>query len=294
MTTIAGAGEAALLDLIKPYLTTKGIAISAGEDDAAALEDHGAYTVASSDMAVEGVHFDLSWMSPEDAGWRALALALGDLAAKGATPRWSLTSIAVPKTWSTDNFVGLFRGIHELAQKMHLRIVGGDMSAIEGPAVLSITVTGSAAHEPLPRSAAKPGWVVAVTGPLGAAATALRQRKVLRFEPRLEVGKRLNELGLCCGDISDGLVREMEKFKTMSGAGCLLRALDVPVAAGATWQDALTSGEEAELVCTGPEAVIRRAGLKAVGVMTAERDVIVTGAEGVPVEIPLRGYDHFA
>jgi thiamine-monophosphate kinase len=294
MTTIAGVGEAGLLGLIAPFLTTKGIAISAGEDDAAAWDDHGAFTVASTDMAVEGVHFDLSWMSAEDAGWRALALALGDLAAKGATPKWSLMSIAVPRNWSTEAFVGLFRGIDQLARKTHLMIVGGDMSAIDGPAVLCITVAGSAAHKPLPRSAAKPGWAVAVTGPLGAAALALRGRHVLRLEPRLQEGKRLNELGLCCGDISDGLVREMEKFLAMSGAGCLLRAPDVPVAEGATWQDALTSGEEAELVCTGPEALIRKAGLKPVGVMTAERQVVVIGEEDVPVQVPLRGYDHFA
>jgi len=87
----------------------EGFEIPAGEDDTAVWSDHGSYTVASCDMAVEGVHFDLSWMPAEDAGWRALALALGDLAAKGATPAWALTSIAVPKTWQVENFVGLYK-----------------------------------------------------------------------------------------------------------------------------------------------------------------------------------------
>ena len=284
MTTIGGTGELELLALIKKFLGAE-----AGGDDAAVLADMGPFTIASTDMAVEGVHFDLGWMTAEDAGWRALALALGDLAAKGASPTWALTSVAVPRSWKVDDFVGLFAGMHALAAKVGMAIEGGDMSAIDGPAVLSLTVAGHASARPLPRSAAKPGWSVAVTGPLGGAALALRQRRALRLEPLLEQGKRLNGLGLCCGDISDGLVREMEKFAEMSGCGCDLRALDVPVAGGASLEDALTSGEEVELVCVGPEDVVRSAGLTTVGVLTRERAVNLEGAE-----IAGRGYDHFA
>jgi thiamine-monophosphate kinase len=289
VTTISGRGELDLISLIKPYLAPE-----AGGDDAAAWRDGSVTRVASTDMAVEGIHFDLSWMQAEDAGWRALALALGDLAAKGATPEWSLTSVAVPKLWSVEHFVGLFRGMHALASKTGAKIIGGDMSAIDGPAVLSITVVGSAQHEPLPRSAARPGWVVAVSGPLGAAAVALRKQQVLRLEPRLEEGKRLNELGLCCGDISDGLITEMDKFLFMSRCGCVLRAAEIPVADGATWQEAIASGEEAELVCVGPDELIRKAGLKPIGVLTSDAEVKVLGADQLPVQLELRGYDHFA
>jgi thiamine-monophosphate kinase len=294
VTTIAGLGESRLLELITPYLTTQGVAIAAGEDDAAALEGDDAFTVLSTDMSVEGVHFDLSWMRPEDAGWRALALALGDLAAKGAAPEWALISVAVPGTWRVDDFVGLFKGFRELAGKVHLMILGGDMSAIEGPAVISVTVSGSTEARPIPRSEARPGWSVAVTGPLGQAALALKQRRALRLEPLLAEGKRLNGLGLCCGDISDGLIREMEKFAAMSRAGCRLRAQDVPVVEGSTWQEALASGEEAELVCAGPEELIRKAGLKPIGVLTTEREVTVTDADGTPLQLSLHGHDHFA
>jgi len=284
VTTIGGAGELRLLELIKEYLGAQ-----AGGDDAAVLAETGPFTVASTDMAVEGVHFDLGWMTAEDAGWRALALALGDLAAKGASPTWALASVAVPRSWKVDDFVELFAGMHALAAKVGMAIEGGDMSAIDGPAVLSVTVAGHASTRPLPRSAAQAGWSVAVTGPLGGAALALRQRRALRIEPLLEEGKRLNELGLCCGDISDGLVREMEKFAEMSRCGCELRALDVPVAGGASLEEALTSGEEVQLVCVGREDVVRRAGLTAVGVLTRDRVVNVVGAE-----IARRGYDHFA
>ena len=284
MTTIGGTGELQLLGLIKKFLGAE-----AGGDDAAVLAEMGPFTIASTDIAVEGVHFDLGWMTAEDAGWRALALALGDLAAKGASPTWALTSVAVPRSWKVDDFVGLFAGMHALAAKVGMAIEGGDMSAIDGPAVLSLTVAGHASARPLPRSAAKPGWSVAVTGPLGGAALALRQRRALRLEPLLEQGKRLNGLGLCCGDISDGLVREMEKFAEMSGCGCDLRALDVPVAGGASLEDALTSGEEVELVCVGPDDVVRGARLTTVGVLTGESAVKLEGAQ-----VARRGYDHFA
>jgi thiamine-monophosphate kinase len=245
-------------------------------------------------MFVEGVHFDLGWMTAGDAGWRSLALALGDLAAKGAAPQWSLTAVAVPRAWSVDDFVGLFQGMDALARQTGLRIVGGDMSAIDGPAVLSIAVVGRARTRPVPRSEARPGWAVAVTGPLGSSVVALREHRARRIEPMLAEGRRLNEAGLCCGDISDGLVREMQKFAAMSGSGCQLQAADVPVAEKATWEEALVSGEEAHLVCAGPEDVVRLAGLRRVGVLTADPAVKVTGPDGTPVRIDLRGYDHFA
>jgi thiamine-monophosphate kinase len=286
---VEGLGEFGLLERIKPYLSAH-----AGQDDAAVLEDATGFIVASCDMFVEGVHFDLDWMRAEDAGWRSLALALGDLAAKGATPWWALTSIALPNQWAVESLTGLYAGIAELAQQTKLLIAGGDMSSTDGPAVLSITVVGRAARRPVARSEARPGWAVAVTGPLGASAAALRQRRAIRLVPLLDEGRRLNEAGLCCGDISDGLLREMDKFVAFSGCGSVIRASEVPVADGATLEEALTSGEEAELVCVGPEELIRAAGLRPFGFLTDDESVQVLGAGGKPMQLELTGYDHFA
>jgi thiamine-monophosphate kinase len=286
---VAGLGEFGLLERIRPYLAEQS-----GKDDAAILEDGSGFTVASCDMFVEGVHFDLSWMSAEDAGWRSIALALGDLAAKGATPAWALTSIALPRSWRVEDLDGLYSGMHALAENVNLSIVGGDMSSIDGPAVLSITVAGRTDSRPLARSDARPGWSVAVTGPLGGAAVALRERRALRLQPLIAEGRRLNEAGLCCGDISDGLVREMDKFVAFSGAGCIIRAAEVPVADGATLDEALTSGEEAELVCVGPEDVIRGAGLRPFGYLTDDSSIQLLSAGGTPMQLDVTGYDHFA
>lgn len=285
MTAVGGTGESGLLERIKPYLSPH-----AGGDDAAVLEPRAGFEVVSTDMSVEGVHFDLAWMAAEDAGWRGLALALGDLAAKGAAPAWALVSVAVPRAWRIEDFTALFAGMHELAAKVGMAVEGGDMSATAGPAVISITVGGYARHRPLPRSAAKPGWSVAVSGPLGGSAVALREHRALRLEPLIAEGQRLNAAGLCCGDVSDGLLREMQKFAEMSGAGCDLRAADVPLAKGASLEEALTSGEEVELVCVGPDDSIRRERLHVVGTLRDDARVMVDGA---PVE-HVRGYDHFA
>jgi len=282
--SVQGIGELGLLERIKPYLAS-----TAGVDDAAVIADATGFVVASTDMFVEGVHFDFDWMTAEDAGWRSLALALGDLAAKGAQPLWSLAAVAMPKHWTVGHLTGLYSGMAELAQRFGLQLVGGDMSATSGPAVLTLTVVGHTTTAPLARAEAQPGWAVAVTGPLGAAAVALRERRALRLIPRIEEGRRLNELGVCSGDISDGLVREMEKFAAMSGCGCTLHAYRVRRAEGASVEDAMTSGEEAELVSVGPREVIDRAGLQVVGELTAGGRVEVIGAE-----LTRTGYDHFA
>jgi thiamine-monophosphate kinase len=286
---VQGTGELELLHQIKPY-----VAAQSGQDDAAVIADEIGFVVASCDMFVEGIHFDLGWMSAEDAGWRSLALALGDLAAKGASPQWALTSLAMPKHWKVEQLTGLYKGMAALARETDLTIVGGDMSSIDGPAVLSITVTGRTHVLPLARAQAEAGWSVAVTGPLGGAEVALRERRPFLLRPRLDEGRRLNEVGLCCGDISDGLVREMEKFAAMAGVGCVIHAGDVPRALDASVLDALTSGEEAELVCVGPDEVIHKAGLRKVGELTADGNVRVVDAQGKTVALTHTGYDHFA
>ena len=264
------AGETELVRRLVQLLPSHGLVIGPGEDDAAAWEEaDGSFTVATCDASAEGVHFDLGWQSPEDVGWRALALALGDLAAKGARPTQALVSLSAPREWELETALGVYRGIAELAARVGLSLAGGDTTEALGGAVLAIAAVGRTATRPLPRSAARPGWSVAVTGPLGAAAVALAARRPLRLEPRLAEGERLNRLGLVCGDISDGLWAELLKFEAMAGCGCELEAGRVPVASGATLQQALTSGEEAELVCVGPAELVGRSGLVTIGVLNS-------------------------
>jgi thiamine-monophosphate kinase len=270
-------------------------------------------TVATCDTMVEGVHFERAWLDPEDVGWRAVALATGDLAAKGATPTYGLVSLSLPALgWTQEDVVGLYRGMAQLAGRIGLKLVGGDTSSTPIAASIQLTLLGKATAEVVPRSAAKPGWLVAVTGPLGAAGAGLRElthgepcppdweAALRRPMPRLDDGRQLAAAGVCCGDVSDGLIREMEKFMAAAGTGCRIRLDDVPCASGVPPALALTSGEETELVCVAPESAIRAAAetlereLFVVGELTAELHVAVLDAAGQELQFQDRGHEHFA
>jgi thiamine-monophosphate kinase len=282
--------EIELIRRLRPYLAAAegDLVIGAGEDDAAAWrEADGSYTVATCDTSIEGVHFELGRQRPQDVGWRALAFALGDLAAKGAAPTYGLVSLSLPRAWSADLAESIYQGMSELAREVGLKLVGGDTTASPGSASLSLALLGTTLVRPLPRSAARPGWQVAVTGPLGGA--SLNRR---RPRPLLERGAELAAAGLCCGDISDGLVRELDKFAEAAGTGARLDLSLVPCAEGASPEQALASGEEVELVCCGPAPLPE--GLLVVGELTRSRRVTVVDGRGEEVDVKERGYDHFA
>ena len=281
--------ELELIRRLLPHLAARGgdLVIGPGEDDAAAWrEPDGTFTVATCDTSVEGVHFDLARQRPEAVGWRALCFALGDLAAKGARPVYGLVALSMPRRWDAEVAEGIYRGLAGLAAQVGLRLVGGDTTAAPTDGALTLALLGTAAVQPVPRSAARPGWQVGVTGPLGGASLAWE-----RPRPRLALGAELAAAGLCCGDVSDGLVAELDKFAAAAGVGARLRLDAVPRAEGATAAAAIASGEEVELVCCGPALP---GGVHAVGELTAAAGVLVVDGLGNPVEVEDRGYDHFA
>lgn len=285
-------GELELLKRLLPFLEPAGgeLVIGAGEDDTAAWRERdGGFMVATCDTSVEGVHFDLARQAPFEVGWRALALALGDLAAKGARPAFGLVSTALTPAWRAEGVVELYRGLSQLAGECGLKLVGGDTSSARQESSLTIFAVGHTDLEPRPRSAVRPGWTVAVTGRLGAPEQA-------RPRPRLAEGELIAAAGLVAGDVSDGLLREMDKFLAASGCGCRLDLDAVPCAPGVSALQALASGEEVEIVCCGPaEAVAGLDGLLTpVGILLDEARVYVADSGGNEVEVEERGYDHFA
>lgn len=257
--------------------------IGAGEDDVAAWRAaDGSVTVATCDTFVEGRHFDLGWMPPDTAGWRACALTLSDLAAKAAEPTFALVALTAPPESDAETVQGIYAGLDECARWYGLRLLGGDTTAGDS---LSVTVfaLGRADVQTLrpPRSAVKPGWTIGVTGPLGAEAAALAQRRPTRPRPLFR-----SRLGyVAAGDVSDGLLRELAKFRQAAGVGASIRSEAIPVAEGATLEQALTGGEEVELVCGWPSG---ERDLVVVGEFTADRRILVDGVEHEG------GYDHFA
>lgn len=281
--------ELEVIRRLLPFMAAPGgdLLIGPGEDDAAVwrLLD-GTFAVATCDTSVEGVHFDLGRQKPEAVGWRAMCFALGDLAAKGAAPTFGLVALSMPRRWPVDVAVDIYAGLSRLAAEVGLRLIGGDTTLAPNDGYLTLTLIGSAPVLPLARSAVRPGWQVGVTGPLGGASPSWEQPR-----PRLRLGAELVAAGLCCGDISDGLLMEMDKFAAASGTGARLLLDAVPRAEGASPEQALTSGEEVELVCCGP--VLPR-GLYAVGELTYGGQVVVVDGLGGEVAMAKRGYDHFA
>src|SRR5438132_10986472 len=136
------------LDLIRrlqPYLSGADgeLVVGAGEDDAAAWRERdGSFTVATCDTSVEQVHFDLRRQEPEDVGWRALAFALGDLAAKGASPTFGLVSVSVPPGWKIEVVEGIYRGLSGLAAEAGLNLVGRDTTRAPADASLPLSPLG--------------------------------------------------------------------------------------------------------------------------------------------------------
>lgn len=151
-----------------------GIEVGAGLSDCAVLRPSpGMQLVATTDAVVEGVHFDRRWFSPEDIGWKALAVNLSDLAAAGARPRWFLCALGVPRGVKGAEACAsrMARGMAVLARRHGCAIAGGNVTAASEWSV-TITALGEARH-PLTRKGARPGDALVVAGKLGDAALAL-------------------------------------------------------------------------------------------------------------------------
>jgi thiamine-monophosphate kinase len=268
---LSQTGELALLSELERLGLIAGV-----EHDAAQLE--GALVV-TQDALVEGVHFRLDWLSWHELGWRAAAVNLSDLAASGATPEGLLVTLVAPGTTATGDVVDLYRGIAETG----VPVVGGDTT--EGPAlVISVTALGRSEHVP-GRAGARPGDVLVVTGPLGAAGAAFREQRYVRPPVRLEEGRVLARRAHALMDISDGIGVDAGHLARRSGVRCVLELDRVPLAAGATVDD-LAFGEDYELLA----AVARPDGLAVVG-RVEEGEGVLALHEGAPVELP--GWQHF-
>ncbi len=281
-------------------------------DDAAFLRGG---LVISTDMAVEGVHFRFDWISPEEAGFRAGAAAVSDLAAMGAVPEALLVSLAVHGDPSVA--VELQRGVRAAGDRVGVAIIGGDVSRSPGPAVVDVVAVGRA-RTVVTRGGGEVGQGVWVSGSLGGAAAAVtawsagtepdpRARKRFAAPPdRVPLGLALSTAGLACAmiDISDGLVADARRVAGASGVRIRVDTGAVPVDPGAGDLNlALEGGEDYELMFTAPPGAgsrIRALGQEMAVVLT--RIGRVEEGKGVVLEddrgrhsAPGRGgYDHFA
>ena len=234
---LSQVGELGLL----AELERRGLA-HAIENDAGLVEG----LVVTQDALVEGVHFRLDWISWRELGWRAAAVNLSDLAASGAEPAGLVVSLAAPGETNLDDVLALYEGIAETG----VPVVGGDTTR-SGQLMLSVTALGRSERVP-GRSGARPGDLLVVTGPLGAAGEAFRNGRYVRPPLRLAEGRLLAPVASAMLDLSDGLSQDAGHIAARSGVRCVIDLDLVPLAEGATIED-LGFGEDYELLAATPD-----------------------------------------
>ena len=264
-------GETGLLQELERRGLARGI-----EHDAAQLEDG---LVVTQDALVEDVHFKLAWTTYSELGYKAAAVNLSDLAASGAEPLALLVTLGAPGKTEVDDVLDLYAGLNEPG----VPVVGGDTTRAER-LYLSVTALGRSERVP-GRDGARPGDLLVVTGPLGAAGAAFREGRHARPPLRLEEGRRLAAVAHALTDISDGLAVDAGRLAARSGCRIEIELEQVPLAGGATVDD-LGFGEDYELLAATPDAL----GFAVIG-RCEEGEGVEIRLKGEPVA--LSGWDHF-
>ncbi|MGO2147307.1 MULTISPECIES: thiamine-phosphate kinase [Halomonas] len=315
-------------DLIRRYLMPSqaplpadGVALGGGDDAALLVPKAGHQLAVSVDTSVVDVHF------PQDApaftvGHRSLAVALSDLAAMGADPRWCFMALTLDqRTFANDHAIHAWleafaKGFHTLCQRQATTLAGGDVTS--GALTIGVTVMGEApTGHALTRAGAAPGDMIAVTGALGGGAGGLALwqrgerdlqhpllRRYLLPEPRLAAGVALRGLASAAIDISDGLLADLGHLRKASGVGATLDMTSLPLAEAlesslgrdAACNAALSGGDDYELLVTLPAENVASA-QRALGKLGLPLTVIgqcsdTLGVKGIAPNLGT-GWQHF-
>lgn len=301
------------------------VALGIGDDAAIVEVPAGEQLVVAVDTLVAGVHFPDA-ATAADIGYKALAVNLSDLAAMGATPRWATLALTLPQP--DESWVAEFaRGFFALAQQHDVELVGGDTT--RGPLCVSVQILGTVPQgEALPRSGARGGDRVFVSGTLGDAGLALRLLQqggdctedaraqldacLHRPQPRVQLGERLRGVASAAIDVSDGLLADLAHVLDRSGVGACVNVDAVPRSIAfrscvaptqSDWLDLpLAAGDDYELCFTAAPA--RAAAVRAlaqalsvpitdIGVIEAEPGLRCRRDDGSEYEPAQRGYEHF-
>jgi thiamine-monophosphate kinase len=320
-----GLTESALIERLKNVLAQqgakpRGVRVGIGDDAAVVAPIRGSL-VWTVDASVEGVHFDVRWLSPTDIGARSFHAAASDLAAMGARPVAALSSLIVPSRFDRRRLLELVQGQAEASRELGCPIVGGNLSR-GGELSVTTTVLG-AAERPLLRAGARPGdevWLIGDVGLAGAGQLCLERRLAPRGRaakavatciaawrrPRalLREGRRLPGRAHAAIDVSDGLGADAGHVARESAVRLVLdearlvrllrselveacRVLDV-----APLELALSGGEDYALVATGP-ARARGRGMRAIGRVERGSGVLLESNDGRRRDVAASGFDHF-
>jgi thiamine-monophosphate kinase len=265
---VARPGEFQLIErFTRDFRAGEGVLVGIGDDAAVLRPPAGHDLVATVDAVVEGVHFG-SGFSPEDVGWKSLAVNLSDLAAMGARPLWALVALATPRGADPRWLARVGRGIARCARAHGTSVVGGNVTAADQVSV-TVTVVGAVRRgRALLRTGARAGDLLLVSGSLGDAAlglgpgasAALRARQ-RRPTPRLALGQAAAGIARAAIDVSDGLIQDLGHLCESSGVGARVDLDRLPLSRGYRaltsdradpHEEALSGGEDYELVLAVP------------------------------------------
>jgi len=289
-------------------------------DDCAVVEG----VALSTDLSIEGIHFQRAWLEPEEIGYRAAAAALSDLAAVAARPVGVLCSLACPGDDAAGLAPRVMVGLRSAAAAVGAALLGGDLARSPGPLLLDVVAVGRVGR-PVLRSGARPGDALWVTGELGGAAAAVlawqrgvvptdaARRAFARPRPRIREALWLAGRGLARAliDISDGLAGDAAHLAAASGVRVVLDATAVPVhpaaAAHGSRDDglrlALVGGEDYELCFAAAVGAVEPVAdefretfgvaLSRVGFVEEGSGVWIRDADGRVAPLGVHGYQHF-
>lgn len=294
-------------------------------DDAAVWEASGTAEALTTDTIVDGTHFTLTTTGWSDLGWKALATNLSDIAAMGAAPGVAVVTLGLPADTVVEDVEALYDGLLAASAEFGARVAGGDVVA--SPTLfITVALSGTLAREPMLRSNAAAGDLVAVTGALGASAAGLAVLQgaahadgadvdALRAAhrrpwPRVAEGMALAAAGVRSAmDLTDGLLDDLGKLCAAADRAARVEAACVPVhsAALAAFPEAslamaLNGGEDYELLFTAPPRLMAslggklECGVHVIGeiIPGAPGEVALVDAKGDMMTPPRRGWDHFA
>lgn len=258
-TELSSLGEFGLIKHLTQFIQIKNESSIKGiGDDAAVIDYKDKKTIVSTDMLVEGVHFDLAYVPLKHLGYKSVTVNLSDIYAMNATPKQITVSFAVSNRFSVEALEELYSGIIMACNKYKVDIVGGDTTTAKSGLVISITAIGEANTDELVyRDGAKDGDLLCVTGDLGGAYVGLqlleREKKIfmespgvqpdldgndyilerqLKPEARKDIPPLLKLLEVkptAMIDISDGLASEILHLCTQSEVGCNLYEDKIPI-----------------------------------------------------------------
>lgn len=276
-TRINQVGEYGLIDLIKKQIFSKDerVVINIGDDAAVIRSSPRRFLIFTTDTMVERVHFDLTYFTYEEIGWKAMAANLSDIAAMGGLPKYALVTLGLPKSIRTEEVLSIYQGASKIGRKYGCKIIGGDTTLVPKQLFVSITLLGEVDKKYLlTRGGAKKGDLICVTGKLGEAQAGLeflkkRGRQRLSFvRKHLKPQPRINEARILAKnlkitsmiDISDGLSSELFHLTDESHLGALVYEQSLPISPkclklafilkSSPLELVLSSGEEYELLFT--------------------------------------------